>query len=259
MFLAKKFGQSTIVDSYGKELFPLGQYDIYARKDKKHIYVENKSTYKTAIYDYAGKQLLPYKYKTVSPFVEGMAQVSTRLEGKELLGYINEQFEEVIPCQYTWVNDFVDGFTIVSDNEGYKVIDKSNTTIKRVPVPENSNIGPLDRYFTLNQQGAAPHIVLSGLLSNKGDLIMAPKYENIRPFKEGLAAVELDGKWGFIDTAGKEVISPRFDQVTDFQNGRSVAGDKQYGLFVSVIDKNGKILNSASYRSIRGFEYLRTK
>ncbi|EOA6136260.1 WG repeat-containing protein, partial [Campylobacter coli] len=32
-------------------------------------------------------------------------------------------------------------------------------------------------------------------------------------FSEGLAGVELNGKWGFIDKSGKIVIEPKFDDI----------------------------------------------
>ncbi|EAL2460136.1 WG repeat-containing protein, partial [Campylobacter lari] len=32
-------------------------------------------------------------------------------------------------------------------------------------------------------------------------------------FNEGLAEVELNGKWGFIDKSGKIVIKPIFDDI----------------------------------------------
>ena len=35
-------------------------------------------------------------------------------------------------------------------------------------------------------------------------------YDHVMPFSEGLAAVQVDGKWGFIDTTGKYVIQPQF-------------------------------------------------
>lgn len=41
-------------------------------------------------------------------------------------------------------------------------------------------------------------------------------------FSEGLAAVELDGEWGFIDKTGKEVIPLIYDDVEVFREGLAV-------------------------------------
>ncbi|HUW18683.1 MAG TPA: WG repeat-containing protein [Sedimentisphaerales bacterium] len=40
-----------------------------------------------------------------------------------------------------------------------------------------------------------------------------------RGFQEGLGQVEVEGKWGFIDSAGKIVIDPNFDEVCGFREG----------------------------------------
>jgi hypothetical protein len=31
--------------------------------------------------------------------------------------------------------------------------------------------------------------------------------------------VELNGKWGFIDTTGKEIVTPKYDKLYDFHEG----------------------------------------
>ena len=41
-------------------------------------------------------------------------------------------------------------------------------------------------------------------------------------FSEGLAAVSLDKKWGFIDTKGQFVIPPQFGWVGDFSDGLAI-------------------------------------
>jgi len=47
------------------------------------------------------------------------------------------------------------------------------------------------------------------------------KYKLVWPFAEGLAAVELtvNGKKGFIDKTGKEVISLKYDSAHSFSKG----------------------------------------
>ena len=40
-----------------------------------------------------------------------------------------------------------------------------------------------------------------------------------KSFSEGLGEVEIDGKWGFINTSGKLVIPATFDSVSPFSGG----------------------------------------
>ena len=48
---------------------------------------------------------------------------------------------------------------------------------------------------------------------------MPPKYNAVLYFSEGLAGVELKGKWGFIDKSGKEVVPLKYEDVTGFKEG----------------------------------------
>ncbi len=67
-------------------------------------------------------------------------------------------------------------------------------------------------------------------INRKGTPINGTTYTNALDFSQGLAAVEIAGKWGFIDTTGKLVISNQFDAVSSFQNGAAMvkSGEKYY-------------------------------
>jgi hypothetical protein len=55
-------------------------------------------------------------------------------------------------------------------------------------------------------------------------------------FREGFVKVTLDGKWGFVDKTGKEVIPLKYDWVIDFYDGLAeVELDSKWGF----IDKKG--------------------
>ena len=48
---------------------------------------------------------------------------------------------------------------------------------------------------------------------------MEPQFDEVRAFSEGLAAVKLGGKWGFIDKKKVIVVSFKYDEVKDFNEG----------------------------------------
>ena len=52
-----------------------------------------------------------------------------------------------------------------------------------------------------------------------GEVVIPFKYDEIRYFSEGLAGVELNGKWGFINKSGKEVTPIKYDEVEEFSEG----------------------------------------
>jgi WG containing repeat len=77
-----------------------------------------------------------------------------------------------------------------------------------------------------------------------------PDYQTCGPFSQGLAHVMKDRKYGYINHAGKIVITPRYEYAFDFSEGFAVVGvGAKYGF----IDKNGRGLGPLSYSYARGF------
>lgn len=77
-----------------------------------------------------------------------------------------------------------------------------------------------------------------------GEWVIEPKYEVARDFSDGLAAVCLYGKWGFIAKNGKSSIAYRYDQCGSFSEG--LARVRLYGKW-GFIDKNGELLIPFKY------------
>ena len=48
-----------------------------------------------------------------------------------------------------------------------------------------------------------------GFIDRAGQFAIQPTFESARDFEEGLAAVRIEGRWGFIDTTGRIVIPPQ--------------------------------------------------
>jgi hypothetical protein len=73
-------------------------------------------------------------------------------------------------------------------------------------------------------------------------VVIEPRFEQCYPFSEGLAAVKLDGRWGYINGSGTTVIPHLFDEVSSFQHGAAVVriGERNF-----TIDTQGR-LDSAS-------------
>jgi hypothetical protein len=66
--------------------------------------------------------------------------------------------------------------------------------------------------------------------------ILPPKYDEIEKFSEGMAAVRIGDKWGYIDENGVEVIPVQYDSVFHFSDGLSVVISNLTAFF---IDKTG--------------------
>jgi len=70
------------------------------------------------------------------------------------------------------------------------------------------------------------------------------KYDSVGDFSEGLAQVELNGKWGYVNKQGEEVVPVKYDYAWSFREGLARVELKgQY----SVVDKTGKELLPCVY------------
>ena len=47
-------------------------------------------------------------------------------------------------------------------------------------------------------------------------MVIRPTFEEACKFSGGLACVRVGKKWGYIDTTGKTIVSPQFDDVFHF-------------------------------------------
>ena len=86
-----------------------------------------------------------------------------------------------------------------------------------------------------------------GFLDLSGHEIVPLIYDDARSFSSDLAAVCKDGKWGFVDKTGKDVISLSYDQVFSFSGSLAViSADGKQGL----IDKTGNIILPIEYDNV---------
>jgi len=86
-----------------------------------------------------------------------------------------------------------------------------------------------------------------GLVNAKGEVVLGPTYDDVEPFSEGLAAVNLGckrefpgygrgGKWGFVDEKGTVVIPIENERVGSFSEGLALV--ENHG--ERCVDKAGK-------------------
>lgn len=86
-----------------------------------------------------------------------------------------------------------------------------------------------------------------GFIDDAGRLRIANRYELAKPFSDGLAAIMIRGKWGFINHQEKLIIQPVYDEVEVFTNGMAIV--KQENLF-GLIDATGKLRLPVRYDAI---------
>jgi len=71
------------------------------------------------------------------------------------------------------------------------------------------------------REGLAPVRVEKkwGFIDKTGNMVEVPTCQWLRPLAEGLSAYRQEGKWGYVDAKGQPVIPARFAQAEDFSQG----------------------------------------
>lgn len=83
-----------------------------------------------------------------------------------------------------------------------------------------------------------------------GALLVPEQFEVARPFSEGLAAVRLNGLYGYIDKSGKQTIAPRFNMAGPFLG--KYAEVRMEGAS-GIIDRSGRLVVAAKFKRIIPF------
>ena len=58
-----------------------------------------------------------------------------------------------------------------------------------------------------------------GFIDRDDKLVVALKYDEVKNYDGGYAAVSVNGKWGFVNLAGREITPIKYDNVSSFVNG----------------------------------------
>lgn len=83
-----------------------------------------------------------------------------------------------------------------------------------------------------------------GYIDSKGKWVIKPIYEQAGDFQEGVAIVRLKGLSGVIDSKGYFIVKPKYDTIHSFSEGRATVID-QHGF--KTIDESGKELTTKAY------------
>ena len=135
---------------------------------------------------------------------------------------------------------------IISGRYGY-VNSKGKLAIDAIYEDAGSFIGKIARvssgysYYFINTKGKK----------------VSKEFDNARDIVDGFAAVNISGRWGFMNEKGNVVIEPIFDEVSDFYCG--YAAVKQ-GTSYGVIDEKGKyVVSTGMFSSLNILEYFEMK
>lgn len=244
-------GNYGVIDIEGKYIAE-PKYDIIG--DFHGGFANVKLNGKWGYIDRTGKVVIPIKYEYVSVFSEGLAAIE--INGK--YGFIDSTGKVVIEPKYEYCYFFSEGLAgvVIKDRLGF--INRNGELV--IPAIYNRPKWTYGIESRAPQSGAREYLdfpqgvqALSlggkwGYINNKGKIIYPSgfrSYNNLPSvFNSGMASVKLENHAGFIDKTGKEIIPFKFIDCSNFNEGYAVVRESdKYGL----IDRIGKKVISVKY------------
>jgi hypothetical protein len=89
-----------------------------------------------------------------------------------------------------------------------------------------------------------------GYIDGRGRTVIHPEFMQARPFREGLAAVQVVDRWGFITPDGEMRIAPLYQECGDFSEG--LAAVKWYNRW-GYIDAHGAFVIQPKFQEASPF------
>lgn len=107
---------------------------------------------------------------------------------------------------------------------------------------------PSDDLFTVTEGGHTAYFDKAGNVV----LPFSNEYESYGNFTQGLARVMRNGKWGFINRAGEEVITPRYHYADEFADGMAIVRNEKD--LHGAIDEWGNLVIGYHFPALTNFE-----
>lgn len=162
--------------------------------------------------------------------------------------FLKDTFEKLWG-DYDFASAMNEGAAAVKNGDSWSIIDSSGKNIgtekyQNIIVDENNLACREKRLFAKNNSGYM-------MLDNSGKKISDTVFEDAKLFlSPTLAAVKIDGKWGFADLNGAIVIKPQYEDARSFSYG--IAAVKTGGKW-GFIDKSGVMKIKPEFYNAKDF------
>lgn len=237
--------------------------------------------------DKQGKKLLSFSFDSAENFLEGYAVITIN----DKKGIVNQQGQLILPAQYDKVFRFFNDRACVIKDGKYGAIDKQGNWIFEpqfdylydfefgfTKAVIKTADGEKDEFFVNKNGRIVDWVSLDyfgrlfneehkltlvedknkfGFTDREGNIVIDTIYDDAEIFQEGFANIEVNGKYGFINEQGIEVIKPIYDYYDEcdyMRNGHVIMrlGDK-----LGILNSKGEVVVDFIYNWMESFVGLR--
>ena len=147
-------------------------------------------------------------------------------------GYINSSGDTIIPIGkyiYCFTEKFDKiAFVGIKGLPGFYAIDRNENILFRIHTYDNGPDPLNDGLFRIIKNNK------TGFANMDGQIIIQPQFDFALPFRDSFAVVcvggrdekdgeysmRVGGKWGLINTSGKEILEPAYDDIQILEDGK---------------------------------------
>jgi hypothetical protein len=272
---SKKYGiinknGELLIDTVFMSMAPTGHntYVVQGLNHKRDSWNDRVPQLELGVIDYHGKFIVPYgKFMEIGHYRNGYAAVTTPPEyGDEsqrtsILGYINARGNFVYGRNYddnAWLNGDVSEelvqiiYTISNKDKSGKqytsLVGLSGQTILNDPRFEYIYDFVRGRAF------AQDHERNYWLINRQGHLVTQQPFEDVvgkRFLENNIALVNVDNKWGAIDSNGKFIFPPKFELIVEGDVIKDHFFFKNYdGELYGLADMTGKVIVPPAFQLV---------
>lgn len=166
-------------------------------------------------------------------------------------GYINIEGKTILPALYDFIGKRSENYSVIRKDRSWALFNLVTHEVKEIE--EASCLGPcIDGLCRINVGGSydIENKKINGgqwgyLAPGKG-IVIDSKFSNAHDFSDGMAAVKIDDKWGFINTNGDMIVPCEYDElISSYTDGKGKLCRNDY---LEVFDKDGKNISSQRRR-----------
>jgi hypothetical protein len=212
--------------------------------------------------------------QSIGTFSGGAAAANRN--GKPVILYPDGTMRQVSD-NYGKLSDFVDGVALALKNSPTRNVVYVDINMNEIYPQLSQQVFHLAMYdpFEVQPVGEGLRAYYDykeekwGYADEKGNKVIAPQFKQVRPFSEGLAAVQIEKnyskRWGYINKTGKIVIEPIYVEMpSDFNDGLSAVclGEGRWENRWGYIDKSGTLVSPEYYACCnfnQGFAFFQTE
>ena len=230
--IIKDYDGYSLINTYGCFVTE-ERYDLIVKTKVKGIYLAKKNN-KYGYINHLGEVIIPLMYDYVGDYSDLIT-----VANNDKYGFINNENKLVVDTIYDNVYGFKEGYAWVMKNDdskenGYReyVIDKDGNIVSEIKesIACRNNYGDNKLISATKVSGEDTKL---GYVDIFGDTVIPFIYEEARVFKDNLAVVKLNDKYGAIDENNNVIIDFKYDSIGIFNNGYAITWNrtsKKYGL-----------------------------